>query len=101
MAKLHAATDLELLEIRGLFALLDTLEDDVTSEAANNLVPAATVWIAYAGEKLKANNINYASHKTKNPKKNGRRGPMGISIRDIMEASRRRDGRSGERGFGS
>ena len=69
MARLHAVTDLIYMDIRGLCAMLDALEDNVTPEAANDLVPAAAVWITYAGEKLKSNNVGYPSYETDSPDK--------------------------------
>ncbi|KAL9091126.1 MAG: hypothetical protein Q9165_005053 [Trypethelium subeluteriae] len=59
LARLHAATDFRDLELRGMFALLDALEDDSPPQLADDLILAAAHWITYAGKKLKDHQIIY------------------------------------------
>ncbi|KAL9063033.1 MAG: hypothetical protein Q9157_008465, partial [Trypethelium eluteriae] len=59
LARLHSATDFRDLELRGMFALLDALEEELTPQLADDLVPAAAHWIAYAGKKLRDHQIVY------------------------------------------
>ena len=63
LAKGYMISDIPLLDVRGLSALLDALEEiheDPTT--VDNLVPAAAVWIIYAGEKLKGNHVEYGEY---------------------------------------
>ncbi len=63
LAKLHASTDIIYLDLRGLSALLDALEEPhVDPKAFDDLVPAAAMWILFAGERIKGNDVGYAKH---------------------------------------
>lgn len=63
LAKLHTrAAGLTFVDICGLFALIDALEDDHPAQILDDLVPAAARWILEAGWALKENKINYPIH---------------------------------------
>lgn len=62
LAKLHARTEIQKLDLRGLFAMIDALEWERDAAALDDLVPAAAVWVIFAGKALKSNIIPYAQH---------------------------------------
>ena len=62
LAKLHAATNVDKLDTLGLFALKDALEWEHDTKAFDDLVPAAAVWVVFAGKALKFNNVGYAQY---------------------------------------
>lgn len=60
LAKLHATTDVYYLDLFGLYTLLDALEEPhVDPKAFDDLVPVAAVWVLYAGEKIRGNDVGY------------------------------------------
>ena len=62
IARLHiAAPDLTRLDIRGLFAMIEALEQSLTSNQLEDVLPAAACWIVYAGKTLQTNDIRYAN----------------------------------------
>lgn len=59
-ASLHNVIDgLPYLDLKGLFALLDALEESNPTTALDNLVLPVACWILYAGFKLKTNDVGY------------------------------------------
>ncbi|KAG9232341.1 hypothetical protein BJ875DRAFT_81808 [Amylocarpus encephaloides] len=54
-AKLHARTDLDFLDLAGLYALLEALEQEISSKDLDNVVPAAACWILSAGKEIREN----------------------------------------------
>lgn len=60
-ARLHTASPhLIHIDIHGLWALLDALEEKQTTKTLDTLVPAAACWIIYAGTAIKNNSVEYA-----------------------------------------
>ena len=60
LAKEHARTNIMHLDLKGLFALIEALEYEYReSDALDDLIPAAAVWIVFAGKKLKLNDVRY------------------------------------------
>ena len=47
------------LDLKGLFALIDALEYKYGAGALDDLVPAAAVWVIFAGRKVKFNDVGY------------------------------------------
>lgn len=63
IARLHtAAPDVTKLDLRGLFALIEALEQRLTPQQLEDAVPAAACWIIYAGNELRNNNIPCAGY---------------------------------------
>ncbi|GIZ48157.1 hypothetical protein CKM354_001123000 [Cercospora kikuchii] len=61
MAKLHtAAPDVEQLDLWGLFAMIEALEQPLSPAELEDAAPPAAYWIIYAGEELKQNDFPYA-----------------------------------------
>lgn len=61
VARLHnAAPDIRKVDIRGLFAMIEALEQPLTSSQLEDVLPAAAYWIVYAGNELRGNDIPYA-----------------------------------------
>ena len=61
VARLHtAAPDLPKLDLRGLFAMIEALEQPLTPSQLEDVLPAAACWILYAGNELRSNDIPYA-----------------------------------------
>ena len=61
MARLHtSAPDVQRLDTRGLFAMIEALEQPLTPSRLDDVLPAAACWIIYAGQVLKKNDIPYA-----------------------------------------
>lgn len=60
LAYLHVKeTRLGFVDVRGLFAMIDALEDNHPAQTLDNLVPAAAWWILEAGRALKNNDTGY------------------------------------------
>ena len=59
LAKEHARTNIVHLDLKGLFALIDALEYKHGAGALDDLVPAAAVWVIFAGRKVKFNDVGY------------------------------------------
>ncbi len=63
LAKLYAeASEIEKLDVQGLFALIDALEWELDYAALDDLVPAAAVWVVFAEKAVKFNSVGYAQH---------------------------------------
>lgn len=61
LARLHvAAPDVSHLDLRGLFAMIEALEQPLSPMQLEDAVPAAACWILFAGEKLRTNDVSYA-----------------------------------------
>ncbi|CAK1365511.1 unnamed protein product [Cercospora beticola] len=61
MAKVHVATpDVYTLDCRGLFAMIEALEQPLTPAELEDALPPAAYWILYAGKELKENDFPYA-----------------------------------------
>ena len=61
LARLHtAAPDVARLDVRGLFAMIEALEQPLTSSQLDDVLPAAAYWIIYGGNELRGNDIPYA-----------------------------------------
>lgn len=61
VARLHsAAPELKLLDVIGLRAMLEALEESQPTHVLEDVLPAAACWIIYAGGRLKGNKIPYA-----------------------------------------
>lgn len=61
VARLHvAAPDLWHWDLRGLYAMIEALEQPLSSSRLDDVLPAAASWIIYAGEQLKSNDVPYA-----------------------------------------
>ena len=61
LARLHtAAPDVARLDVRELFAMIEALEQPLTSSRLEDVLPAAAYWIIYAGNELRGNDIPYA-----------------------------------------
>lgn len=63
LARLFAQRELMPLWARGLWSLLDALEEPLTAKQFDILVPAAAVWVIYAGTKLKACRYQYGNYR--------------------------------------
>ena len=63
LAKLHSASDLPYLDLKGLYALLEALEERQARETVEDLLPAAACWILYAGEALWSNSVPYPHYR--------------------------------------
>nr|OQO32658.1 hypothetical protein B0A51_00036 [Rachicladosporium sp. CCFEE 5018] len=65
IAKVHAAeSDILELDYRGLFAMIEALEEPRTESELEDVLPAATARIVYAGSALKINDFPYACYPT-------------------------------------
>ena len=63
IARLHAKTpDIIHLDLRGLFAMIEALEQELTAIQLEDVLPVAACWIIYAGEALRSNDIPYATY---------------------------------------
>ncbi|KAF2717874.1 hypothetical protein K431DRAFT_288121 [Polychaeton citri CBS 116435] len=63
MARLHtAAPDLPKVDLRGLFAMIEALEQPLTPSQLEDVLPAAACWVVYAGEELRRNDTPYAHY---------------------------------------
>ena len=61
VARLHnAAPDVRMLDLRGLFAMIEALEQPLTPSQLEDVLPAAVYWIIYAGSELRRNDVPYA-----------------------------------------
>ena len=61
IARLHvAAPDLAKLDLHGLYAMIEALEQQLTSNQLDDVLPAAAAWIIYAGSELRNNDFPYA-----------------------------------------
>ena len=62
-ARLHAAApDLHHWDLRGLYAMVEALEQPLTQTPLEDVLPAAANWIIYAGEELQRNSVPYAKY---------------------------------------
>ncbi|KAI5371231.1 hypothetical protein Slin14017_G021100 [Septoria linicola] len=67
LARLHvAARDLLKLDLRGLFAMIEALEQPLSPAELEDAIPPAAYWIIYAGKELKHNNFPYAFYESDN-----------------------------------
>ena len=62
LAKLHAKINIKKLDLRGTFALVDVLEHQHDTDTMDYLLPAAAVWVIFAGKALKCNGLEYAQY---------------------------------------
>ena len=63
IARLHtAAPDLPRLDLRGMFAMIEALEQPLTPSQLEDVLPAAVYWIIYAGNELQSNDVPYANY---------------------------------------
>ncbi|KAK6437034.1 hypothetical protein LTR95_006772 [Oleoguttula sp. CCFEE 5521] len=77
IAKVHAAEpDILKLDYRGLFAMIEALEEPRTGSELEDVLPAATAWIIYAGSALKINDFPYACYPTESKQMPWSRGEM-------------------------
>jgi hypothetical protein len=61
IARLHsAAPELKLLDLVGLRAMLEALEETQPTHVLDDVLPAAACWIIHAGGRLKGNKTPYA-----------------------------------------
>jgi hypothetical protein len=59
---LFAAPDMLKVDLHGLYAIVDALEQPLTSAHLDNILPVAVVWIMYARNELHNNDVPYAYH---------------------------------------
>ncbi|KAK6439737.1 hypothetical protein LTR95_004056 [Oleoguttula sp. CCFEE 5521] len=77
VAKIHTAEpEIPKLDIRGLFAMIEALEESLTGPQLETILPAASVWIIYAGPALKANNVPYVCYPTESERMPWSRGEL-------------------------
>lgn len=99
VARLHAIIDgIPYIDLKGLYAFLDALENPIPVTVLDDLVPLAACLILYAGFKLKYNDIGYPEEGYDNGEKR-----MPWSIGDLYGGpggSMRRDGCFGGRDLG-
>lgn len=70
LARLHQAVpDLQYMDLRGIFAILEALEQPGDAAALNDLVPAAACWMLYAGAAVRSNATQYAQYADDDPAK--------------------------------
>lgn len=61
LARLHtAAPDSTHLDLHGLYAMIEALEEPRSPSQLEDVLPAAAYWIIYAGNALRNNNVPYA-----------------------------------------
>lgn len=60
-AKLHARTSIRGLDFKGLYALLEALEEERTPKELDDIVPAAACWILSAGKKIRENDERHTA----------------------------------------
>lgn len=61
LARLHtAAPDVIKLDLRGLYAMIEALEEPRSPIQLEDVLPTAAYWIIYAGNELRNNNVPYA-----------------------------------------
>ena len=61
IARLHiSALDLTKLDLGGLFAMIEALEQPLTASQLEDGLPAAACWIIYTGNELRDNDIPYS-----------------------------------------
>ncbi len=63
VAQLHTATpDLIHLDLRGLYAMIEALEQPLSPSRLEDVLPTAAYWVIYAGKALKSNDVPYADY---------------------------------------
>ncbi|KAH8661629.1 hypothetical protein BGZ60DRAFT_89822 [Tricladium varicosporioides] len=60
-AKLHARTRIRGLDLKGLYALMEALEEDRAPRELDDIVPAAACWILSAGKKIRENDERHTN----------------------------------------
>ncbi|OQO00609.1 hypothetical protein B0A48_13099 [Cryoendolithus antarcticus] len=77
IAKIHAAEpEIPKLDVRGLFAMIEALEEVRTGAELEDLVSAASAWVIYAGPALRSNDIPYVCYPTESKRMPWSRGEL-------------------------
>nr|OQO29650.1 hypothetical protein B0A51_02258 [Rachicladosporium sp. CCFEE 5018] len=77
IAKIHSAEpEIPKLDVRGLFTMIEALEEVRTGAELEGVVPAASMWIIYAGSALKSNDIPYVCYPTESKRMPWSRGEL-------------------------
>lgn len=62
LARLHVEPNIPYLELRGVYALVEVLQEGVETSVVDDVVFEATAWIIVVGSKIRNNDVGYVTN---------------------------------------